>query len=69
MYAIVETLEHFEMCVTAAPKLWIEGFILFWPNSLVVDRKRPAVPDKRTWRQIKIINILKDCVGKEIVHL
>lgn len=64
MYAIVETNDNGVNCVTAVPKRWIIGNILYWPNTIVVlaDRQKPKDPVVGVWSEHAFV-MLKDNIS------
>ena len=40
-YCIVETVENGDASVCAAPKKWIKNGFLYWPNTVIPNRKHP----------------------------
>lgn len=62
-YAVVETEEHGQICVTSVPKRWIIGNVLYWPNTFIADRRNPKHPVKGAWSEYSFV-MLKDNIGK-----
>lgn len=58
-YAVVETEENEKVCVTGTPKRWIINDVLYWPNTLIVDRENPKDPVKGVWSEHSFV-MLKD---------
>lgn len=44
LYAVVETIENGNICVTVASKIWIIDHILYWPPGKV-DLRNPTPPE------------------------
>lgn len=65
IYAVVETEEDGQICVTGLPKRWITDGVLYWPNTLNVDRRNPKDPVKGEWSEHLFV-MLTDNIGNSL---